>query len=286
MRMIVKFIAVTGMLMLFSICHAAEPALTIQDKDSKTIFTRSQLETRYGAETIVMNYNRAYPGKAMLYRAVKLCDLLRPYRFKPGTKLELVATDGFVILIPADKLLRCGKNDSIAYLAIEPKEGWPLLPEKYGKNVTAGPFDIIWVNPGKSHIPDEYWAWSVVAIRSHQTINEKEFVTPPKVVDAKINARLQRGYEAYMNNCAGCHTLNHVGKGKIGRDLNDPKSPVQYFASDAALKKFIRDPGTVPSMKDGRMSGISPEVLPDNELNDLIYYFHYMAKGKKLQNTP
>lgn len=264
-----------------SFAHAAEPIFSIETSKHQAAFTRSELEKMKITTQLTISNNRAYPHKSLTYNVVKLCELLKPYAVDNKEMLEFVATDNFVVLIPAAKIMNCHNAEPVAYLAIEPKEKWPLLDEKYGKNVTAGPFDVIWTVPKGKIISDEYWAWSVVAVKSHLKLDEKTFQTAPKVSDPAVQARLTRGYDAYIGHCAGCHTMNNIGKGHVGIDLNIPKSPVEYYPDDAVLKKFIRDPQSVHHLPSRKMSGSSVETLPDGDLNDMIYYFHYMAEHKK-----
>jgi len=264
----------------------AEPVFTIETRKHQAVFTRSELEKMKIASQLTISNNRAYPRKTMTYKVVKLCELLQPYAVDKKEMLEFVATDKFVVLIPASKIMSCGKDDAIAYLAIEPKEKWPLLDEKYGKNVTAGPFDVIWTLPAGKIISDEYWAWSVVAVKSHAKLDEKVFQTAPTVTDPAQQARLTRGYDVYISHCAGCHTMNNIGKGHVGMDLNIPKSAVEYYPDDAVLKKFIRDPQAVHRLPKRIMSGTKADTLPDADLNDMIYYFHYMANEKNAASSP
>ncbi len=260
---------------------AGEPVFTIETSKDHAAFTRSELEKMPITSQLTISNNRAYPHQTMTYTVVKLCDLLQPYAIDKQEMLEFVATDNFVVLIPASKIMSCGKDDPVAYLAIEPKQKWPLLNEKYGKNVTAGPFDVIWTLPKGKAITDEYWAWSVVAVKSHAKLDKKEFQTAPTVADPAMQARLTRGYDVYISHCAGCHTMNNIGKGHVGMDLNIPRNPVEYYPDDVVLKKFIRDPQSVHKLPSRKMSGSSVETLPEADLDDLIYYFHYMAVQKK-----
>jgi cytochrome c2 len=227
---------------------------------------------------ISINNNRAYPNMEMTYSAIKLCDLLKPFSIKLGDTLEFIAADRFSVLIPAKYMMSCNKNSAIGYLAIEPVKKWPLL--RYKTGTTAGPFDVIWVDPEKSYISDEYWAWSVVRIVVHEKLDSNLVPDVPNIQDKQMRDRIKNGYNKYISHCAACHAINHIGKGVIGPDLNIPKNPVEYYPDDNLLKKFIRDPQSVRVIKYDRMSGSSKEFLSDADLDDLILYFHYMAKHK------
>lgn len=256
-----------------------ETLLPIETKSHQFNLSRSKLLSMKNITHVRMNNNRAYQNSEMNYTAIKLCDLLKPYSIKSKYMLEFIAADHFSVLIPASKVMTCNNKSSIAYLAIEPKNKWPLLKNNTG--TTAGPFDVIWVNPEKSYISDEYWAWSVVKIKIHESLDKKIFSTAPNVQDMKI----RNGYDIYISHCAGCHSINHIGKGVIGPDLNIPMNPVEYYPDDQLLKKFIRDPQSVRVIKNDRMSGSNKPFLSDEDLDNLILYFHYMAKNKIINNN-
>lgn len=255
-----------------------EPGLSIRVKAKHYSFSRSNLLSMKGITHISMNNNRAYPKIPMTYTAIKLSELLQPYAIKPTDTLEFIAADGFCVLIPAGKIMNGDKRYSIAYLAIEPATKWPLL--KYNTGTTAGPYDVIWLHPEKSYISDEYWVWSIIKIVVHKKLNSKLVPAKPNIKNRKMQNHIGRGYDIYISHCAGCHSINHIGKGVIGPDLNLPKNPVEYYPNDDLLKKFIRDPQSVRVIKYDRMSGSNEQFLSNSDLNDLIGYFHYMANHK------
>lgn len=260
---------------LYIYLNKENPILTIETGDSHFSFSRSTLLAMKDITKVSINNNRAYPGIEMNYTVIKLCDLLKPYLIEKTDMLEFIAADKFSVLIPANKVMTCDQNSAIGYLAIEPREKWPLLNNN--TNTTAGPYDVIWIHPEKSYISNEYWAWSVVKIAVHKTLDAKIFMSAPNTKDAHI----KRGFEIYVSHCAGCHSINHIGKGMIGPDLNIPKNPVEYYPNDVTLKKFIRDPQSVRVIKNDRMSGSGEDFLKNPDLEDLIQYFHYMVKHKK-----
>lgn len=253
---------------------SSEPTLTIINKNKQTQFTRSQLLNSLKTEDIFMSNNRAYPGIPMTYTSVKLNDLLKPFSIKSTDILEFIADDGFYVLIPASKVMASHADSSVGYLAIEPIKQWPVLNN--GTNKTAGPFDVIWVNPEKSYISNEYWAWSVIKIVVHENLNSADLIAKPNV----NNKNILKGYDIYVSHCAGCHSMNHIGKAVISVDLNIPKNPLEFYPNEAVLKQFIRDPQSVRTIKNARMSGSGKDFLSDQDLDDLVEYFRYMLKHK------
>lgn len=253
--------------------YAAEQALEIIGLNSTAIMNKAALLAQEPID-IKMDYNRAYPGQLRSYRSVPLCRLLQGQNISAKSVLEFVALDSFSVFIPAHLVTRCNKGESIAYLAIEPEEKWPVLFNHTG--TTAGPFSVIWTDPQLSYISDEYWAWSVVKIIEHKSINRSDVIAAPShFVSQKQRTHVLRGYQVYVSHCASCHTINHQGKADIGPDLNRPKNPLDYYPDIRVLKQFIRDPQSVRKRDKGRMSGSSTVGLNDDDLNDLIEYFRY-----------
>jgi cytochrome c2 len=284
--MIKHFIIIAACMMSFMTSfyvYAIEgaPTLTIESPSKQFSFSRTALFSMQELTQVSMSYNRAYPNVRMTYTAIKLCDLLRRYSIKSTDMLEFIAADHFSVLIPATKIIHCSNRSAIGYLAIEPLNKWPLLNNNTG--TTAGPFDVIWVHPEKSYISNEYWSWSVVKIKIHKKLDNKVFLAAPEELDQTIKNNIKNGYDVYISHCAGCHSINHIGKGVIGPDLNIPKNPVEYYPNDTVLKKFIRDPQSVRVIKNDRMSGSNKQFLSDADLDDLILYLHYMANNPRIK---
>ncbi|WP_133139384.1 c-type cytochrome [Legionella genomosp. 1] len=250
--------------------------LEIKGQKQTAVLNKAELQT-LKLETLEMDYSRAYPNRKMKYQTVRLCDLLDKYQISPDNILEFVANDQFSVLIPARLILNCQKNASIAYLAIEPDKKWPVLFNH--TNTTAGPYAVIWTDPELSYISDEYWAWSVVQIIEHQRINESIVISAPARIPQKIKTRVLNGYNIYVSHCSSCHTLKHIGKATIGPDLIYPKTIFEYYPDINQLKQFIRNPDSVRKLPNSRMSGSSYVGLKDDDLDDLIDYFKFIAKG-------
>jgi cytochrome c2 len=257
-----------------------DPTLTIITPTTTKVLTRSYLLSHYNIAHISMKDSRAYLGIKLNFTAVKLCDILKAFNVHPNDTIELISSDNFFSLVPAKAIIACTNKTAIAYVAIEPEhQPWPQLkynnPDQHSPNTgSAGPFKIIWLHPEKSYISNEYWAWKVVKIKIHPKLDEKIYLSAPSTKDKHI----LNGYHAYVSRCLGCHTINHVGKGKIGPDLNAPVSAVKRFNDDALLKKFIRDPQSVRPKKNDRMSGTNEQFLSNKDLDDLVLYLHYMAE--------
>lgn len=250
-------------------------AFTVISKQRSETFTYKQLSKLVSIE-IPMTYSRAYPGQLMTYRSIKLCDFFKAFRFSSKSTLEFIANDNFSVLIPASYVLSCDAKKSIAYLAIEPKSKWPLL--KNHTNTTAGPYAVIWTDPHKSSISDEYWSWSVNKVIEHTEINESIVISAPQNVAEPNKKNILNGYEVFVSHCSSCHTINGIGKAVIGPDLSSPNNPLDFYPNIKRLKQFIRSPKSVRYFANSRMSGSSLAGLSEVDLNDLIAYFAYMKK--------
>lgn len=267
---------------LFSSSSSAKTILTVETPDAVKKFTRPTL-IKMNVINIKINNSRAYLNTVIDYDAVKLCEILKPFHIQASDTVELISSDNFSALVPAKYIMNCTDKTSVAYLAIEnPNKPWPKLKynnpdQNHPDDGTAGPLSVIWEHPEKSYISNEYWAWKLVKIKTHHTLNNRDYMSAPKTKDTHI----LNGYQAYISRCAGCHTINNVGNGKIGPDLNIPKNATEIFNSDAQLKQFVRDPQSVRPKANDRMSGTNEQFLLNKDLDDLINYLRYMTKHKE-----
>lgn len=211
--------------------------------------------------------------RAMHYRAVPVAVLLEGV--SDGDHLQAVATDGFAAEMPAGPLLQ--KTGSQAWLAIEdPAQPWPgLSKDKPG----AGPFYLVWTHPEASKISPEQWPYAVGRIRLLASVAER---FPDMLPDPKLAADdpVNKGLALFQKNCFACHRLNGAGDSQLGPDLNIPHNPTEYFAADY-LKLYIRNPQNLRQWPQAKMPAITPEVLSDEELVEVVSYLQHMA-GRKV----
>lgn len=205
----------------------------------------------------------------MQYQAIPLQALLPG--LSTGDHLQVVALDGFAAEIPAGKVTE--GHGSQAWLAIEdPAAPWPPLgPGKAG----AGPFYIVWTDPGIDRISPEYWPYQIAAIRRSEPISAR---FPAMLPEASLpeDAPARRGFAVFQSHCMACHTLNGEGDAKLGPDLNIPHSPIEYLGA-AFLRRYIRDPQSLRHWPQAKMSGFDEQALPDSELDDLMAYLRERA---------
>lgn len=271
--------------LLFFICLITETAsakskandsiLRIIAVGKSDTWSKSDLISHPALTHLTIDNDRAYPNQLIEHQAIPLCQLLSSYQIREQDFVELISKDNFHVYVPSAKIMDCRKSASIAMLAIEPASKWPVIDNHTG--TTAGPYEVIWLNPERSYISNEYWAWSVVAIKITEKLDYKKVLAPPKTTKSS----LINGYQLYISHCEGCHSINHIGKSTIGPDLNCPKNPLEYYPELSQLKKFIRDPKSLRSLPQGRMSGSDIKSLSDNDLSALIEFFSYMNTNKK-----
>ena len=109
---------------------ASQPAITIVLGDRTVMLPRSELLQRVDLTEIRVPRDSTYK-QPMSYRALPLVSLLRGLPLKPDEMIEVVATDGFVTLLPPDLVFTKDNTGSVPYLAIEPvDEPWPVIPGK------------------------------------------------------------------------------------------------------------------------------------------------------------
>lgn len=254
---------------------AAGPTLTIAVAGSERVFDRDALLARPDMVTVDIPADISY-GRPMSYRAVPLASLLGTGEFPPGTVLEGVASDGFTAQLPPELCLRTGPDGAVAFLAVEPADRpWPNLP---GKEVSAGPFYLVWVRPEASGVRSEQWPYQLARIvASDDPLKRWPQLTvePGLAADSPIRA----GQTVFITQCMACHTLNGAGSATMGPDLNRPMNPTEYL-TPAGLKRLVRDPRSVRTWPGQQMPGFDPAMLSDADLDRVVAYLGHMA-GRK-----
>nr|WP_285425716.1 cytochrome c [Pseudomonas sp. efr-133-TYG-103a] len=249
--------------------HAAQ--LTIDLGNGSRMWSTAQLLEHPQAQDIDIPDDVSYK-RTMHYRAVPMAALLEGVPV--DAHLQAIATDGFAAEIPAAPLLH--KSGSRAWLAIEdPAHPWPgLSKDKPG----AGPFYLVWTDPAASRISPEQWPFAVGRIRLLSPVAER---FPALLPDAKLAADdpVHKGFALFQKNCFACHRLNGAGDSQLGPDLNIPHNPTEYFAGDY-LKLYIRNPQALRQWPQAKMPAITPEVLSDEELGQVVSYLKHMAARK------
>ncbi|WP_071332805.1 c-type cytochrome [Burkholderia contaminans] len=269
-------------LLLLTVCligqrASAQSALELETDGTARALTRQTLLARPDAADIHVPRDIAY-GKPMTFRAVPFADLLGDGLPADGV-LETRAADGFAAQLPLDLVRRRTPAGAVPWLAIEdPAHPWPKLP---GKQVSAGPFYLVWLGPGASSVRGEQWPYQIVRI----TIESSPLARWPSLaVDAALPANdpARAGQRLFVTQCLACHRLDGAGSSHAGPDLNTPMNPVDYFQA-AALRRYIRNPASVRDWPGRSMPAFPPDQLSDRELDQIVAYLAYMARRKAAQ---
>ncbi len=270
---------VLALLLLFWLTPPAlaDATLVLKHDGKSTRLDAATLLQRQDLTHITVPDDIAYK-RAMTFRALPLRALLQEHGFSAQGTLNFLALDGFAAPIEATRIM--ADNAVQAWLAVEdPAQPWPALSPD---GSSAGPFYLVWLpapgNTGAAPVPPEHWPFQIGVIE--QTV-PPEARYPQLLPDLSLPRHhpAWQGFALFKTHCLACHTLNGGGDGHIGPDLNQPRSPTEYFALPY-LKQLIRDPAQVRRWNGMKMPGFSAEVLPDDELEALLAYLQAMAERR------
>ncbi|WP_175909836.1 c-type cytochrome [Burkholderia metallica] len=267
-------------LLLLTICvvgqHAsAQSALELDTDGTARALTRQTLLARPDATDVHVPRDIAY-GRPMTFRAVPFAALLGDTPLPADGVLETRAADGFAAQLPLDLVARGTPSGAVPWLAIEdPAHPWPKLP---GKQVSAGPFYLVWLGPHASSVLGEQWPYQIVRV----TIESSPLARWPSLaVDPALPANdpARAGQRLFVTQCLACHRVDGAGSSHAGPDLNTPMNPVDYF-QPAALRRYIRNPASVRDWPGRSMPAFPPDQLSERELDQIVAYLAYMARRK------
>lgn len=189
-----------------------------------------------------------------------------------GESLLLRALDGYTRPVSGSDLLEPG-----AYVAFgEPDrmknpEALPDFSPIGRLGVDPGPFYLVWALAHQNDPHTVPWPYQLTTIEVASF--QKAFPRTVPVGLPGANAGWT-GYGLFQRSCASCHSMNGEG-GKVGPDLNVPRSIVEYRPVDQ-IKDYIRDPEAtrytnMPAHPD----------FSDADLAALVAYFRAMSERKQ-----
>jgi mono/diheme cytochrome c family protein len=251
----------------------ADPdALTVNFGADDKRYTAAELLARADAASVTIPDDVSY-RRAMTYRAVPLLALLGGKPDPALDTLEARAADGFVSQIPMALIEKGAHGGSVAWIAVEdPSAPWPSLP---GKDVSAGPFYLVWEHPERSKVGSEQWPYQTVAITGVESPAHRwPQISVSDALPATDPARL--GQTVFTTQCMPCHRMKGAGVGELGPDLGQPMNPTQYF-TPAGLRALIRNPKAVRTWPQQIMPAFDTKKLSDADLDAVIAYLAHMA---------
>jgi mono/diheme cytochrome c family protein len=273
---IVRALVLLCCLLQLGLAHADEPTLTITVGSDTRSFTRRELLMRPEATTIEVARDVTY-RVPMTYRAVPVASLLAGITLPRDSVIEAVALNGFIAQLPPDLLLNTDERKAVAWLAIEPADRpWPPIPRK---DVSAGPFYIVWTGADVGSIRSEQWPYQMANLVSQPSPAAR---WPALAVDSALPSTdpVRAGQALFVVQCLTCHKLNGAGAANVGPDLNVPQNPTEYFMPQG-LHDLIRNPRTVRTWPSQAMPGFPPDYLSDHEIDLIIAYLKHRAGRKQ-----
>lgn len=203
------------------------------------------------------------------FNALPLKDILEKYSSikrmnAADLKVVFECEDGYKPEMPLEKLL-----SAKAYLAVSDADApkgrvWEIL-EKNGQETKIEPFYVVYEDVSGDDISYK-WPYNLVKIH-FAPLHENDAALKPKDESALA------GYEIFKNRCQTCHAINKIG-GKMGPELNYPKSVTEYWKTDD-LKAFIQNPASYRNDVKMPNLGIKPE-----EATEIVKYLSYMSEHK------
>lgn len=273
--MVVRFlnpiIGAAALLMAAPVFAADSPLKLTFGGKTETLMA-SQLLARKDVRDLRISKDPAY-GKSMTYKAIPLLSLLGKSAELGFDTLQAAATDGYVSELPMALIKKGAKGGAVAWIAIEsPKKAWAKIPKK---DISAGPFYLVWQFPEKSNITPGQWPYALGSLEGVRSPMQR---WPQLEVAATYGDGTpeRRGMAVYIKHCLACHRLNGGGEADVGPDMIKPMAATEYM-TEKGLRALIRDPAAVRTWPERQMSGFAEDVLPDGDLDDLIAYLKAQA---------
>jgi cytochrome c2 len=205
------------------------------------------------------------------FNALSLKDILEKYSSikrmnAADLKVVFECEDGYKPEMPLEILLSAKAFLAVSDVDAPKGRTWEMLL-KNGQETKMEPFYVVYEGVSGDDVSYK-WPYNLVKIHL-APLHENDAALRPKDKSALA------GYEIFKNRCQTCHAINKIG-GKMGPELNYPKSVTEYWKTDD-LKAFIQNPASYRNNVKMPMLGIKPE-----EATEVVKYLSYMSKTRKL----
>ncbi len=260
----------------------SQPATLTFLRDGKVVRTLDLDTMRRSCGARRIELEDPYYGRRTAYLACPLGAVLAegfgaPVSRDPGESFFLRAQDGYARPASGARLSEDGGFLAFADAELTPSQdagaSGPLEPRFAPidrRQVDPGPFYLVWTKP-EQRDPDRYpWPYQLVQIEAAPFEREYPHTAPAGLAR---DAPAWRGFATFKNDCIACHSINTEG-GKIGPDLNVPRSIVEYRPS-AQIKAYVHDPSAFRYTSMPAHLELSPA-----QLDELIAYFEAMSTRK------
>jgi len=231
-----------------------------------------QAKNRLGKDTIITIANDPVYHKKKKYNAVSASFLIKNEidlsKIDPkNTKIVFECIDGYKPEMPLDLFLKA--KPYLAFKDIDAPKGskWEKI-HKNGNEMSADPFYIVYESVSEKDIRYK-WPYNLVKIHLEPLNKSTKELFPIK------NKELESGYTLFKNYCITCHSLNGIG-GKMGPELNYPKSVTEYWKEDQ-LVDYIVNPASFRDKVKMPTLGISKQ-----QSQEIVDYLKYMSENKKI----
>jgi mono/diheme cytochrome c family protein len=210
-----------------------------------------------------------YYNREKTFRAVPLAEVVRKGFAGadvalPDQEYVLRARDGYTVPMRGSRVFEAG-----AYIAFADADfpGWEPVGQQ---RANPGPFYVVWRNKDQQDTETHPRPWQLAAIEIARFEDLFPHTFPKGEADG---SPAMRGFAIFKEQCVHCHAVNREG-GRVGPDLNVPKSIVEYRPVDQ-IKAYVRDP---LAFRYGNMP--AHPFLKDGDLDDLVGYFSAMKTRK------
>ncbi len=220
-------------------------------------------------QVVTVNEDPVY-HKTKKFNALPLKEVLEKYSLMKklvaaDTKVVFECEDGYKPEMPLEKLLSAKAFLAVSDVDAPKGREWEQIL-KDGNEMKAEPFYVVYegVSPKNG---DYKWPYNLVKIH-FAPLHENDAALKPKDESVMV------GYGLFKNRCQTCHAINKIG-GKMGPELNFPKSVTEYWKTDD-LKAFIQNPASYRNDVKMPNLGIKPA-----EASEIVKYLEYMSKNRR-----
>lgn len=239
---------------------------SISNKPTKA-FTLDELKTKLTLHEVA--FQDPHYLKEKRFAAFRLSDILQlayghEWEKEAYSDVTFTALDGYKAIAQISKLKE--KGGYLSFLDLD-VAGWEPVGRKAA---LPGPFYLVWIEKQQAPEYGYPWPWQLASINLVRFEEQYPAVYP---LGALKDSSIYKGFELFKYRCFRCHAMNQQG-GKIGPDLNAPKSIVDY-RSRMMIKEFIKHPSTY------RHTQMPDHLdLSEQDLNALVDYFWFKSQSK------